>query len=178
MIDVGCMQINLHFHADAFASLDEAFEPTMNARYAARFLRRLYKDTGSWQDATMRYHSATPAFGIPYRDRVMAFWRAQKNDKPAAFDTVEKQPNQRFVIVPVDLERTRKVRLYRGNQVPTRSSQAATSLIGSRQPSLGDPTIRSAASQAAFASKRQKVIREWRRTAVARQMIVAPSKRE
>src|SRR5579884_4260905 len=35
-IDVGCMQINLMHHPDAFATLDEAFDPLANARYAAR----------------------------------------------------------------------------------------------------------------------------------------------
>ncbi len=37
-IDVGCLQINLRHHPAAFASLEEAFEPLANARYAARFL--------------------------------------------------------------------------------------------------------------------------------------------
>ena len=35
-IDVGCMQVNLMFHPDAFVSLDEAFDPMANARYAAK----------------------------------------------------------------------------------------------------------------------------------------------
>ena len=34
-IDVGCMQVNLLHHADAFASLEQAFDPVANARYAA-----------------------------------------------------------------------------------------------------------------------------------------------
>ena len=37
-IDVGCMQINLHFHPKAFASLEAAFDPARNADYAARYL--------------------------------------------------------------------------------------------------------------------------------------------
>src|SRR5579871_1916551 len=41
-IDVGCMQINLLAHPDAFANLDEAFEPRSNVAYAARFLNDLY----------------------------------------------------------------------------------------------------------------------------------------
>ena len=42
-IDVGCMQINLHFHPDAFASLEQAFDPIRNARYAGSFLSDLYQ---------------------------------------------------------------------------------------------------------------------------------------
>ncbi len=45
-IDVGCMQVNLFYHPAAFASLDEAFDPLANARYAARFLAVLYRRDG------------------------------------------------------------------------------------------------------------------------------------
>ncbi|MCB4820821.1 transglycosylase SLT domain-containing protein [Roseicella sp. GB24] len=41
-IDVGCLQVNLLHHPDAFASLEDAFDPLANARYAARFLRQLH----------------------------------------------------------------------------------------------------------------------------------------
>jgi soluble lytic murein transglycosylase-like protein len=41
-IDVGCFQINLRHHPNAFGSLEEAFDPDANARYAAHFLRALY----------------------------------------------------------------------------------------------------------------------------------------
>jgi hypothetical protein len=74
-IDVGCFQINLVFHPGAFASLDEAFDPTANADAAARFLAELYQRSGSWETAVAWYHSATPGLGEPYRDRVLADWR-------------------------------------------------------------------------------------------------------
>ena len=34
-IDVGCMQVNLLHHPNAFPSLEQAFEPAANAAYAA-----------------------------------------------------------------------------------------------------------------------------------------------
>ena len=34
-IDVGCMQINVHFHGAGFASLAEMFDPARNVDYAA-----------------------------------------------------------------------------------------------------------------------------------------------
>jgi hypothetical protein len=74
-IDVGCMQVNLMYHPNAFASLDEAFDPTANALYAARFLNTLYGISGSWVQATAAYHSQTPAIGADYRQRVMARWQ-------------------------------------------------------------------------------------------------------
>jgi uncharacterized membrane protein len=74
-IDVGCMQVNLMYHPNAFASLDAAFDPTTNALYAARFLNSLYGISGSWVQATAAYHSETPAIGADYQRRVMARWQ-------------------------------------------------------------------------------------------------------
>ena len=73
-IDVGCMQVNLMYHASAFASLEEAFDPAANAAYAAKFLLRLLAQTGSWQAATAGYHSLTPEIGGDYGRKVMAIW--------------------------------------------------------------------------------------------------------
>ena len=48
-VDVGCMQVDLHYHPDAFASIDDAFDPTANADYAARLLLDLYPWRGRRQ---------------------------------------------------------------------------------------------------------------------------------
>jgi hypothetical protein len=71
-VDVGCFQINLLQHPAAFASLEEAFDPSANAAYAARFLLSLRDRTGSWENAIAAYHSATPELGNAYRDNVLA----------------------------------------------------------------------------------------------------------
>jgi hypothetical protein len=73
-IDVGCMQINLMHHPDAFASLDEAFDPASNTQYGARFLSALYQEIGNWPQAAAAYHSRTEALGESYKTRVMALW--------------------------------------------------------------------------------------------------------
>lgn len=73
-IDVGCMQVNLQHHPDAFASLNQAFDPPHNAAYAASLLDRLRKSTRSLSRAVARYHSADRARGRPYRRRVYALW--------------------------------------------------------------------------------------------------------
>ena len=75
-IDVGCFQINLQHHPSAFVSLDQAFDPTANAQYAAQFLTSLRSRLGSWEAAVAAYHSATPERGIPYRQLVFANWAA------------------------------------------------------------------------------------------------------
>ena len=59
-------------HPNAFANLDEAFDPLANARYAARFLTTLRTNAGAWDIAVGQYHSAVLQIGGPYRERVMA----------------------------------------------------------------------------------------------------------
>lgn len=73
-IDVGCMQINLMYHPNAFSSLDEAFEPVANVAYAARFLKGLFGATDDWVTAASYYHSQTPHLAAAYRQRLMKVW--------------------------------------------------------------------------------------------------------
>jgi Transglycosylase SLT domain len=73
-IDIGCMQVNLMYHPGAFASLDLAFDPAVNADYAARFLVELHTQTGDWTQATANYHSANPMEGGPYAAKVTSVW--------------------------------------------------------------------------------------------------------
>jgi hypothetical protein len=74
-IDVGCLQVNLMYHPEAFASLEQAFDPRDNANYAARFLNSLYANSKDWPSAIAAYHSETPALGEIYRVLVTARWR-------------------------------------------------------------------------------------------------------
>lgn len=73
-IDVGCGQINLMHHPNAFPSLEVAFDPPANAAYAGKFLRDLFAQTGDWNRATGMYHSATPELGADYLRKVLAMW--------------------------------------------------------------------------------------------------------
>ena len=71
-VDVGCFQVNLAHHPNAFANLGDAFDPLANARYAGRFLTALHMNAGAWDAAIGQYHSALLQFGTPYRERVLA----------------------------------------------------------------------------------------------------------
>ena len=73
-MDVGCMQVNLMYHPDAFATLDQAFDPMTNAAYGARFLQQLYSQTNAWPLAVAAYHSFTPDLGADYARKVLAAW--------------------------------------------------------------------------------------------------------
>ena len=57
LIDIGCMQINHHYHGAQFESVAAMFEPARNVDYAARFLKRLRQREGSWTAAVARYHA-------------------------------------------------------------------------------------------------------------------------
>ncbi len=71
-IDVGCMQVNLMYHPDAFATLADGFDPARNAAYAMRFLLELRGQVADWPQAAARYHSATPELGASYLRKVEA----------------------------------------------------------------------------------------------------------
>lgn len=84
-IDVGCMQISLLHHPNAFSSLQQAFDPMANAAYAADYLRQLYAQTSDWAAAAALYHSATPALAAEYRGKVMAAWNKGTVTTPGTF---------------------------------------------------------------------------------------------
>ncbi len=71
-LDVGCMQVDLRYHPNAFRSLDEAFDPVANANYAARLLNDLYygEAAANWDVAVGLYHSHSALLAAEYRDRV------------------------------------------------------------------------------------------------------------
>ncbi|WP_051908445.1 lytic transglycosylase domain-containing protein [Candidatus Odyssella acanthamoebae] len=84
-IDVGCMQINLKHHPNAFPSLEAAFDPATNIQYAARFLKEKMDAQGNWQGAVAHYHSASAVYNQPYKNKVMAMWQQFANEPfPAA----------------------------------------------------------------------------------------------
>ncbi len=57
LIDLGCMQINHHFHGENFASARDMLNPKRNVEYAANFLARLHARHETWTMAVARYHA-------------------------------------------------------------------------------------------------------------------------
>jgi Transglycosylase SLT domain len=57
LIDVGCMQINIHWHGKNFGSLAEMFDPARNVAYAATYLKQLRAREGNWTLAVARYNA-------------------------------------------------------------------------------------------------------------------------
>ncbi len=69
-IDVGCMQINLKYHPDAFSSIEQALSPRRNIAYGAIFLKEKYEQHRNWQKAIGSYHSSTPDKALSYHSMV------------------------------------------------------------------------------------------------------------
>jgi hypothetical protein len=116
-IDVGCMQVNLAYHPDAFANLDEAFNPETNVAYAAAHLKKLYIARHSWTLAVGYYHSSTRRLNRSYRRKVMGLWRLERRRAAAA---------ERQRVIKVGAERRRKsVAAYEARQRKRRAREAA-----------------------------------------------------
>lgn len=124
-IDVGCMQVNLVAHSDAFASLDEAFEPATNVAYAARFLTGLYESTQNWPTAGAYYHSQTPNLAAAYKARLVSTWDNERRHADTRL-----QPNQSIALnqPPVGLWRVRDI-----ESAPTSTAASALKQIEGRQ---------------------------------------------
>jgi Transglycosylase SLT domain len=183
-IDVGCMQVNLYHHADAFSSLDEAFDPSSNVAYAGQFLRDLFEDAGSWQEAAGRYHSATPEHKIPYRQKVVKLWNDQQRLEFAGAETFGEGPLTAGldggrtagsrIRSPAMLLSLAKRSLGREPQAPVvpRVARPARAL-GARPAPIrmanGGYRVpaRSAEEEAAFAARRTSYMQELRRAVAA-----------
>jgi soluble lytic murein transglycosylase-like protein len=58
LIDLGCMQVNHFYHGKKFNSPADMLVPEKNIKYAARFLKDLRQEHGSWTMAVARYHAS------------------------------------------------------------------------------------------------------------------------
>jgi Transglycosylase SLT domain len=92
--DIGCFQINTHWHGQAFTTLTDMFDPAQNARYAAQFLTELQQETGDWDKAIAAYHSRSPELAGPYLDRVTALRGLQPSLPSGAVQTAAAVPDR------------------------------------------------------------------------------------
>jgi hypothetical protein len=72
--DIGCMQINHHYHKDKFQSEEDMLNPIHNIRFAARFLKQLKEESGSWEKAVSHYNSRDLRYSAPYANKVYQHW--------------------------------------------------------------------------------------------------------
>lgn len=112
-IDVGCMQVNLHYHGHNFNNAAQAIDPDINVAYAAQFLTLLRDSAENWAEAAGYYHSRTPERTEYYRGKVEKFWAGLTDGNPQGDETAvaartpEPEPAPTvYNITPVDRERT------------------------------------------------------------------------
>lgn len=74
-IDIGCAQINWHWHGKNFKAAKELLSPAISLRYAARLLKAHYRLTGSWMKAALLYHSSNHQHQQIYRQRLIRYLR-------------------------------------------------------------------------------------------------------
>lgn len=168
--DVGCMQINMRHHPDAFDSLEEAFDPTSNVAYAAEFLNNLRDQSGSWVEAAGRYHSATPELGVPYRTRIMQIWAKQRRMPEEELLTSDAPPSQfarlgRPSVMDNNVGTPINPRVQRLISWGRRTSGVPSVLTGRATTSLGEvrPGARTPSQEVAFAMRRARLLLEWRK---------------
>lgn len=70
--DLGCMQINTHWHGHRFRGAAHMLDPRTNVLYAGWYLRTLYLQFGSWHEAVARYHSSQATHQRAYLCRVVS----------------------------------------------------------------------------------------------------------
>lgn len=178
-IDVGCMQINLKYHPDAFASIERAFDPNANAKYAANFLRERFATSKSWLQAAGDYHSTTPALNKKYQQKVIKLWpTATASDGPEAKIKIQAQPFQPIQVYPaalpyqarmyarfpaLDIARTKrfnkaflKHRASGSNTIVNRMNATHYGVLSSQS---SEPT-----REASFAAKRRAQLLAWRQS--------------
>lgn len=131
-IDVGCMQVNLHQHPDAFSTLDEAFEPESNIAYAARFLHEIYTEENSWKKAAAGYHSRTPSLGRQYVGLVYNSWYEIIDKLRAA----RLQVPESSIAGMNELKPTGPIRRIASNSVGTRHGESVKTLAAHTTPHI------------------------------------------
>lgn len=130
--DVGCFQINYKWHGNAFASLEDMFDPRLNALYAARFLKSHFVETGDWSAAAGAYHSRTPEYAKKYKTRFVRILALDASEQKSeatlakAPTTGSSTPHARPNTFPL-LRNQDSSSIRMGSLVPIGSSQAGQS---------------------------------------------------
>lgn len=124
--DIGCFQINYRWHGKAFRSIDAMFDPDQNATYAAKLLKELYVEHGSWPRAVGAYHSRTPDLARTYVARFQTIL-ADLGDRPAPTTRQGLDPFHRAALplIPVHPAQLSSRTGALGSLVPTTGSATA-----------------------------------------------------
>lgn len=109
-VDIGCFQINYRWHGENFPSVAAMFDPMTNARYAARFVRDLYQETGDWRAAAGAFHSRTPQNASKYLARFDELHALLRERGPLGLTNSPETYNQFAMAAPMPEDKVRAAR--------------------------------------------------------------------
>ena len=95
-IDVGCMQISTKYHINEFKNLNNILDPNHNVKYAAKFLKSLYKKNKRWNEAISRYHSSEPQKKEKYLKKVKNYWSNIRQKRSTKIDNKSKREREKI----------------------------------------------------------------------------------
>jgi hypothetical protein len=127
-IDVGCMQVNLYYHGNAFINTSEALDPEKNIAYAASYLKKLFSTSGDWLNAMGNYHSTTPKFNKAYRSRVLALFPRRMHELQNK-NILEITPSP----APIDYQRMTKLNTSFRERIKSQSENKTLTTTNIRQ---------------------------------------------
>ena len=79
-IDIGCAQINWHFHGLHFKRPHVLLSPEISLRYVARLLRQNKTARGSWMQAALFYHSSHHKHQRIYHLKLLRYLTQKQRD--------------------------------------------------------------------------------------------------
>ena len=79
-INIGCMQINLQTRGRKFKDIGDILTPYNNIAYAAKLMKVLYAQYGSWEEAVKYYHSSSSVHNVTYKHKVYTAWAHTKGE--------------------------------------------------------------------------------------------------
>lgn len=121
-VDVGCAQVNLRWHPEAFDSLDRALDPVENIDYAARHLTELVDRLGSWQAAVGAYHNPSqPVRAAAYSERVHRLAGPNARSSSVRITTQRQPPAPDLTHQAPGIHRTSAIKGAIGNIAPADS---------------------------------------------------------
>lgn len=165
-IDVGCMQINLKYHPDAFTSIDKAFDAHTNAQYAADFLKRRFEASKSWMQAAGDYHSTTPSLNEVYRTKVSSLWQKTAQSDFMTATAAPTAPAASTTIVQPDRSLTdrfnRAFQMRKNTTVHVRAGQEIANRVNALKPGASLASSGGQARADTFAQRRQSQLASWR----------------
>ncbi|HYE00134.1 MAG TPA: transglycosylase SLT domain-containing protein [Alphaproteobacteria bacterium] len=83
---VGCMQISLTHHASQFQPVEKIVDPQANVAYAAKYLAKAHKSTGSWSGAVARYNGGSRKRQLEYACEVRSYLEVLDKETAALLD--------------------------------------------------------------------------------------------